>query len=181
MRLLTYGLQDALPDDSEFHIQVAILKRTSSRMIHEMRALLLEMRPAHLEQLGLAEALRDLAASYGERLDITITADIAPVSLQPEAEHALLRVAQEALSNAVRHAHATRIALVLQPFEQRVRLTIQDNGTGFALDESLKQHGFGLNSMQERIHELHGLFTVQTAPGQTTEITAELPQKEARQ
>lgn len=180
LSLLAYGLQDALPDGSEFHLQAATLERTTSRMIHEMRALLLEMRPAHLEQLGLAEALRDLAASYGERLDITITADIAPVSLQPEAEHALLRVAQEALSNAVRHAHATQITLILKPLAQGVRLTIRDNGTGFALDESLKQHGFGLKSMQERIHELHGIFTLHTAPGQATEITAELPQKEER-
>jgi signal transduction histidine kinase len=176
--MLAYGLQDALPASSEFQTQVTTLERTTSRMIHEMRALLLELRPAHLEQLGLAEALRDLVASYSERLEITITADIAPVSLQPEAEHALLRVAQEALSNAVRHARATQIILALAPLEQGASLTIRDNGAGFALDESQKQHGLGLDSMQERIHELHGTFTLHTAPGQGTEITVSLPRKE---
>ena len=178
LRMLAYGLQDALPASSEFQTQVTTLERTTSRMIHEMRSLLLELRPAHLEQLGLAEALRDLVASYSERLEITITADIAPVSLQPEAEHALLRVAQEALSNAVRHARATQIILALEPLEQGASLAIRDNGAGFALDESQKQHGLGLDSMQERIHELRGTFTLHTAPGQGTEITVSLPRKE---
>ncbi len=178
LRLLAYGLQDALPEGSESQVQVTTLERTTRRVIHEMRALLLELRPTSLEQLGLAEALRDLVASYDERLEITVTSDIALVSLQPEAEHALLRVAQEALANAVRHANATCIRLVLGLLEHGVRLTVRDNGTGFVLDESQKQHGLGLSSMQERIRELHGTFTLQTAPGQGTEIVVELPREE---
>ena len=181
LRMLAYGLQDALPEDSEVQTQAATLERTTSRMIREMRTLLLELRPTHLEQLGLAEALKDLAASYGERLEMTVTADIAPVSLPPAVEHTLLRVAQEALSNAVRHAHATRITLSLAQLEQGVDLTIRDNGEGFELDESQKQHGLGLNSMQERVRELHGTFILHTAPGQGTEITIHLPQKEGKQ
>lgn len=181
LRLLAYGLQDALPEESDVQTQAATLERTTSRMIREMRALLLELRPAHLEQLGLAEALNDLAASYGERLEMTVTADIAPVSLPPEAEHTLLRVAQEALSNAVRHAHATRITLSLTQVEQGVDLAIRDNGEGFELDESQKQYGLGLNSMQERVRELHGTFTLHTSPGQGTEITVHLPLKEEKQ
>ena len=175
LRMLAYGLQDALPQGSEVQTQAAALERTTSRMIREMRALLLELRPAHLEQLGLAEALKDLSVSYGERLGITVTADIAPVSLEPGVEHALLRVAQEALSNAVRHAHATYVTLTLTQREEGVYLTIRDNGEGFELDESQSQHGLGLNSMQERVRDLHGTFTLQTAPGQGTEITVYVP------
>jgi signal transduction histidine kinase len=178
LRILAYGLQDALPEGSEVQTQAATLERTSSRIIHEMRALLLELRPAHLEQLGLAEALKDLAASYGERLEITVTTDISPVSLPAEIEHALLRVAQEALSNAVRHAHASRITLTLVQLEEGVSLIIRDDGDGFQLDESQKQHSIGLNSMQERVRELHGTFTLQSAPGQGTEISVSIPQEE---
>jgi signal transduction histidine kinase len=178
LRMLAYGLQAVLPAGSEFQTQVTTLERTTSRMISEMRALLLELRPAQLEQLGLAEALKDLAASYNERLAVTVTTDIAPATLQPEAEHALLRVAQEALSNAVRHAHASRITLVMTPVEQGVSLTICDNGEGFAFEASQKQHGLGLNSMQERIHELRGTFSLQSAPGQGTEIHVYVPPKE---
>ena len=180
LRMLAYGLQDALPAASELQTQFATLERTSSRMIREMRALLLEMRPAHLEQLGLAEALNDLATTYSERLDISVTTAITTVSLQPEAEHALLRITQEALSNAVRHAHATRIALSLTPIEWGITLLISDNGDGFLVDEHQKQHGLGLRLMQERIRELHGTFTLHTAPGQGTEITVYLPQEEEK-
>lgn len=176
LRILAYGLQDALPANSACQSQVAMLEDTTSRTIQEMRALLLEIRPVSLEQLGLAEALKDLVASYNERLEITITADITAVSLSPEAEHALLRITQEALSNAVRHASATHITLALAPLEQRTRLTIEDNGTGFAPDDN--HHGLGLKSMQERVGELHGRCAVHTTPGQGTKIIVELPGKE---
>ena len=180
LRMLAFGLEDALPEGSEVHTQVATLERITSRMIREMRTLLLELRPTYLDQFGLVEALKDLAASYGERLEITVASTIAPVSLPPEIEHTLLRVAQEALSNAVRHAHATHITLTLAELEGGVRLAIRDNGAGFEWAESQKHHGFGLNSMQERVRELHGLFTVHTAPGQGTEIAVFLPQKEKK-
>jgi two-component system, NarL family, sensor histidine kinase LiaS len=177
LRMLAYGFHDALPADSEFQTQVAALEGTTSRMISEMRALLLELRPTHLEHGGLAEALEDLAASYSERLGITVTTKITPIELPAEAEHALLRITQEALSNAVRHARATQITLSLIPTEQDVSLTLRDNGQGFAFDANQKGHGFGLNSMRERVHELHGTFTVQTAPGKGTEISVHLPLK----
>jgi signal transduction histidine kinase len=178
VRILAYGLQDALPEGSEVQTQAATLERTTSRVIREMRALLLELRPAHLEQLGLAEALKDLAASYGERLELTVTTDISPVSLPANTEHALLRVAQEALSNAGRHAHASRISLTLVQLEEGVGLTIRDDGEGFALDESQKQHSIGLNSMQERVRELNGTFTLQSAPGEGTQISVFILHKE---
>jgi two-component system, NarL family, sensor histidine kinase LiaS len=180
IRMLAYGLQEALPRGSEVQTQAATLERTSSRMIREMRALLLELRP-DLGQLGLVEALNDLAASYSTRLEMTVTADIALVSLLPEVEHALLRIAREALSNAVRHAHATHVTLTLTQHEEGVSLIIRDNGEGFEMDENQRQHGLGLNSMQERVRNLHGTFTLQTAPGQGTAITVFIPQKEEEQ
>jgi signal transduction histidine kinase len=176
--MLAFGLQDALPEGSEVQKQAATLERTTSRMIREMRTLLLELRPTHLEQLGLSEALKDLAAAYGDRLEITVTTDISPVSLPPNTEHALLRVAQEALSNAVRHAHASRITMTLAQMEEGVCLSIRDDGDGFELTKSQEQHNIGLNSMQERVQELHGTFNLQSAPGEGTEITVFLPQEE---
>ena len=178
LRMLAYGLHEACPADSELQTPIATLERTSGRLIQEMRALLLELRPAHLEEFGLEEALKDIAATYSERLGVTVTIAITPVSLQPDAEHALLRIAQEALSNAVRHAHATHITLTLASLEKEAHLTISDNGDGFLFDENQKQHGLGLQLMQERIHELQGTFALRTMPGEGTEITVSLPQKE---
>lgn len=178
LRMLSYGLLDAFPAGSELQKHITTLERTAGRLIHEMRALLLELRPAHLQQPGLAEALKDIAAAYSERLGIAVTITMTPVSLQTDAEHALLRIAQEALSNAVRHAHATQITLALAPVEGEVQLTISDNGDGFRYDENQQQHGLGLQLMQERIHELQGTFRLRTMPGEGTEITVRLPQKE---
>jgi two-component system, NarL family, sensor histidine kinase LiaS len=153
------------------------LQQMATTMIREMRALLLELRPAQLEHLGLAEALEDLAAAYRTRLGISVTTTIRPVSLPPQAEQALLRITQEALSNAARHADATAITLDLAPQEQQVTLTITDNGQGFEPAVGETQRGLGLRSMQERVEELGGSFVVESAPGQGTRVQVSLPQE----
>jgi hypothetical protein len=74
-----------------------------------------------LENLGLVGALRKLAQAYSTRLGITVTADVKPVALDVKTEHALLRIAQEALANAARHSSATLISLCLASEENRVK------------------------------------------------------------
>jgi NarL family two-component system sensor histidine kinase LiaS len=149
----------------------------ASTMIREMRALLLELRPTQLEHLGLDEALEDLAAAYRTRLGITVSTSIHPIPLSAQAEQALLRITQEALSNAARHADATAITLDLASREQMARLTITDNGQGFTPTASDHQRGLGLRSMQERIQELGGSFVIESAPGQGTRVQVSLPQE----
>lgn len=177
LRMVIGGMQRALPADSPLAPQIAALQQMATTMIREMRALLLELRPAQLEHLGLAEALEDLAAAYRTRLGITVTTAIRPVSLPAQAEQALLRITQEALSNAARHADATAITLDLAPQEQRVTLTITDNGQGFEPAAGETQRGLGLRSMQERVQELGGSFMVESAPGQGTRVQVSLPQE----
>ncbi len=180
LRMLAFGFHEALPADSQLHPQIDTFEETTTRMIREMRALLLELRPAQLEHLGLADALNDLAVAYSSRLGIKVTATVTPVALSVPAEHALLRIAQEALSNAVRHAQATEVTLALEELEQRITLSVTDNGRGFLFQEAHRPHGLGLRSMQERIQELHGSFTLRTNPGQGTQVVVSLPQKEHR-
>ena len=177
LSMLAGGLQTALPHDSPLQTQVTTLGATTTNTIREMRALLLELRPLQLEDLGLAEGLKELATSYTTRLGITVNTEITSVQLNVKAEHALLRISQEALANAVRHANATTITLSLVPLEKHVTLTISDNGSGFNPDESKIQHGLGLRLMQERVQELNGTFTLQSAPGQGTCICVCLPEE----
>jgi signal transduction histidine kinase len=179
LRMLVDGLQQALPEDSAFQSAITTLGQTALNMTRQMRALLLELRPLELEHLGLAAALKELAATYSTRLGITVTADIASVTLPPQAEHALLRVAQEALTNAARHAHARRITLRLALEQQGVVLTIADDGKGFQADAEESQHGFGLHSLRERVEALDGTLLLETAPGQGTRLHIWLPQEEA--
>ena len=179
LRMLAYGLQDALPQNGELQPQIAALEVTSTRMMREMRALLLELRPTHLEHLSLAEALAEVAETYGTRLGITVKTELTQVKLSVAVEHALLRVAQEGISNAIRHAHATQITLTLGEHDRSVTMTITDNGSGFNTNDHQVAHGLGLRLMNERIQEIHGIFTLHSAKGQGTRIAVELPEEEA--
>ncbi len=135
--------------------------------------------PTQLENLGLAGALRKLAQAYSMRLGITVTTDVKPIALDVKTEHALLRIAQESLANAARHSSATLISLCLVSEGSRVKLTITDNGEGFAANEGVEGHGLGLHVMQERVEELHGTFDLKTVPGQGTCITVDVPRENA--
>ena len=157
--------------------RIALLEQTTNTMTREMRALLLEMRPPQLEGLTLAEALETLAEAYTSRLGIAVTTSIVPVALNATAEQTLLRIAQEALSNAARHANASLIALSLAPLERTVCLVVTDNGRGMELDESSTMHGLGLRLMQERVQELLGTFVLESTPGQGTRLEIRVPQE----
>ncbi len=177
LRMIAGGLQTAVPEDSPVQPQIATLEQTTTNMIREMRALLLELRPSQLEQLGLAEALEELARAYHTRLGITVTTHITAVSLSTRIEHALLRIAQEAVTNAARHANASMITLTLEAQSQEVSLTITDNGKGFQPVKLDVQHGLGLRLMQERIEELHGTFFLHSEPCQGTRLCVCLPRE----
>lgn len=184
LRMAVGGLHSAvevgLSTRDKFQLQnllpyIGTIEETAGHMLHEMRALLLELRPLRLEQQGLGEALEDLANAYRTRLEIAVQTEIQPVSLSPEAEHAILRIAQEAFTNAVRHGEATALTVVLEEREQQVEFQISDNGKGFALEEVRDRHGLGLRLMRERVQELDGSLSLVSVPKQGTRIHIHLP------
>jgi len=182
LRMLADGLHEAAragASAADLRPQIAELEQTTGNMTREMRALLLEMRPTGLANHGLVGALRELAHAYSTRLGITVTADITPDApngmLGVKTEHALLRIAQEALANAARHSGASLISLRLASDGAAVTLMVTDNGEGFAAQDGDGRHGLGLRIMQERVAELHGTFNLTTAPGQGTRISVCLP------
>jgi signal transduction histidine kinase len=139
-----------------------------------MRAMLLELRPAALDERGLVPALTDLCAAYAERLGVAVELDLEPMDVHPPADHALLRIAQEGLANAVRHADARRITLRLFRRDDRAELVVSDDGCGFD-EESASTHGLGLRVMRERARELGGAVSVTSRLGRGTELIAWLP------
>ncbi len=177
LRMIAGGLQTAVPPDSPVQPQIATLEQTTTSMIREMRALLLELRPSQLEELGLADSLEELAKAYSTRLGITVTTHITAVPLSTRTEHALLRIAQEAVTNAARHANASMITITLEPQAQAIALIIADNGKGFQPARVDVQHGLGLRLMHERIEELHGTFALQSEPYQGTRLHVCLPRE----
>ena len=180
LRTLIDGLQAEIgagAEASALRPRIALLEQTTSTMTREMRALLLEMRPPQLEGLTLAEALEALAEGYTSRLGIAVTTSLAPVALSATVEQALLRITQEALSNAARHANASLIALSLAAQDQMACLTVDDNGRGMKPDVRGTTHGLGLRLMQERVQELRGTFVLETAPGRGTRLEICVPQE----
>ncbi len=180
LRLLAGGLRKALPPGSQLRPQVETMEQTATTTMHEMQALLLELRPPALEDAGLVAALEELCRAYRERLGVTVDAELEPVQLAAPAEHAVLRVVQEALANAVKHAQPTRIRLRLRQLDGQVEVAVSDDGGGFEPARAEQRHGLGLGLMRERAAELGGTFQVDSAPGQGTRVRILLPEGAAR-
>jgi signal transduction histidine kinase len=172
--MLTGGLRRALPGGSPLAEQVKAMESTVTRMSQEMRALLLELRPVALEEAGLVPALEELCRVYESRLGVSVEADLSEVALPPPAEHAVLRLVQEALANAVKHGDPTTVRVRLAAEGGSVVVTVADDGCGFDPAASARR-GMGLISMRDRVQELGGVFELVAGPGQGTTVRAVLP------
>ena len=172
--LVATGLRKALPSETRLWSQASSMEGTLERTRREMRAMLMELRPVALEDAGLAAALEEMCRAYETRLGIPITARIELPDLTPAVEHAVLRVVQEALGNAVRHGNPATIEVDVNGVGGKVHLTIRDDGAGFDLDRVAERHGMGLELIRERVDELGGTVQVVTAPQQGTTVRVAL-------
>jgi len=178
--LLAGALRKALPAGTQSQSQAHSLERALEGTMREMRALLLELRPVILEDAGLAPALRELCGAYQARLGIRLSADIGDLALLPDTEHVVLRVAQEALANAARHAEAHAISLNVNSSDDYVVIRVCDDGRGFDPARLEERHGMGIELMRERVTELGGTLEVQSVPGNGTEVRACIPLREVQ-
>jgi signal transduction histidine kinase len=173
LSLLAGGLEKALPSDSPVRAEVQTLAETVQSTNREMRALLLELRPSTLDEKGLVAALEELASNYSARLGIKVDADLEAISMAPAAEVAALRIAQESLANAIKHAHATTIKLGMHRRGEHAEITVSDDGRGFVANG--KSQGLGLRLMRERVDELGGSLAIESREGEGTTVAATLP------
>lgn len=171
LSLLAAGMRRAAPGD--LRVQSESMERTAARAMREMQALLLELRPVALEDAGLLPALRELCHAYEERLGIEVEAVLEEVALPPAAEHAVLRLVQEAVGNAVKHANPARIEVRLSDRDGAVTVSVSDDGTGFDPESLATRHGMGLRLMRERMTELGGRLEIHSDEG-GTKVTASL-------
>ncbi|MGN6215949.1 MAG: GAF domain-containing protein [Solirubrobacterales bacterium] len=148
------------------------------QQINELNRLINDLRPAALERLGLAGALRALAEESAARGGLEVEATIE-LDDDPDRDHERLvyRLVQEALTNVVKHASASRVSLTARETEGEIRIAIGDDGTGF--DSDAPTAGRGLTGMRERIELLGGRIEVASRPGEGTEITAWVPLRES--
>ncbi|HEX8917873.1 MAG TPA: PAS domain S-box protein, partial [Chloroflexota bacterium] len=145
------------------------------RGLAEMRALIFDLRPEALEREGLTAALQRQAAALRARHQIPVDLDLCD---EPDAvlavKEALYRIAQEALHNTVKHAHATAVGISLRADSTRVCLEIHDNGLGFDPAHAYPGH-LGLRSMAERAEKLGGRVEITSDPGLGSTVRAWAP------
>jgi signal transduction histidine kinase len=162
-------------DSTGWRRHVSTATQLARDSLSEARRSVDALRPEPLERCRLSEALTDVAGHWsgmnGITVQVTTTGRARPID--PEAEFALLRAAQEALANVARHAHATRVGLTISYMENEVALDVRDDGVGF--DPALPDRGFGLVAMRQRIAALSGTLQVESEPGGGTAISACVP------
>ncbi|WP_020662580.1 sensor histidine kinase [Amycolatopsis benzoatilytica] len=196
---------DRATEDAERQRRLGQVHTLARESLTEARRAVLALRPEPLVESHLPEALSGLASRVSGTSGVKVTAetegDARP--LPPELEVTLYRVAQEALANAEKHAHADRIGLTLTYAGDLVLLDIRDDGTGFVLEDcggdresgtgaaahrggtrSGPAHssgdrddgtGFGLQAMRQRVRQAAGTLTIESAPGEGTAVHAEFP------
>ena len=157
-------------------------KRIARDSLAETRRLVWALRPQALDRYSLPEAVERLVEAWAEQtgVDATVATNGVQHELLPEAEAALIRAAQEALTNVHKHARASMVNVTLTYMKDRVVIDVLDDGDGFeptavtttvgAQDEG----GFGLTAMRERVEQLGGKLIVESAPGEGTTIVVEL-------
>src|SRR2546429_3261488 len=162
-----------LAKETEEHLRRAgDLARES---LKEARRSVRALRPQALDEKNLCQALEDLLRKMtaGTTLPAEFNVQGQPRSLPPEWEENILRICQEVLTNALRHAHASQFKAQLLFVPSAVRLDLCDNGCG--VDPAGKHDGFGLMGMRERLAGLGGNITIQSATGKGTAILIVLP------
>ena len=159
------------------------LERASDLARHslgEARRSVQNLAPIALENDGLPEALKNTVAEWGERTGVRAEFTVTGTTeqLHDEVSATLLRIAQEALSNAARHARATRVGVTLSFMGDEVILDIRDDGQGFdplALPDRTRTGGFGLDGMRARAERIAGSLTIEAEPGHGTALSARVP------
>ena len=148
-----------------------------------VRDVLTNMRPPGLDELGLLAALREHAEQVAQRSGLALQVHGAEPRprLPPATEIALFRVAQEALTNIVKHARAGAVTMSLRPEPGLVTLTVADDGAGFDAEARAMAAGMGMASMRERAEAVGALARIESAPGRGTRVIVEVPQVAAPQ
>ena len=146
--------------------------------IDNLRAIVADLRPAAIDELGADGAIRALAEQFADRglaVDTSVEMDERDRNRRtpPELETAIYRIVQEALTNATRHGYAGRAVVEIVERNRTIHLTVRDDGRGF--DPAANTDGFGLHGMRERAELLGGTLTVDSAPGEGATVTASFP------
>jgi signal transduction histidine kinase len=159
---------------------VADLRELVVATLQDVRRLAVELRPKVLDDFGLVPALERLTETFAEQTGIVVRFEsgLGAERLPAEVETALYRIVQESLTNIVKHAHARTISIALTRKPGTVAVVVEDDGQGFD-PAGVREGGFGLEGMRERVGLLDGRLQVESSEGAGTTLVAEVPASQA--
>lgn len=174
---------EALPSELAPMIKERLTETRSliDQVLKKIHELSLDLRSPLLSDFGLVPALHQYVNRYRKRLNIEVKFEVINLEerLDTEVETVIYRVMQEALTNIAKHAQANKVYLCLKQEDSKIWVFIEDDGKGFDVEEVINcedpNHGVGLLGIRERIAPLKGSFSVQSHPGQGTQLSIEIP------
>jgi nitrate/nitrite-specific signal transduction histidine kinase len=161
---------------------VAELKHMADEILENLHRLAMDLRPASLDYLGLMAALQQYLEAFSDKHDLTVQFETTGFNerLPLDVETALYRIVQEALTNVIRHAQATRADVILERRQDKLIMIIEDNGVGIDLPAVMDSDRLGIVGMRERTEMLGGEFTVERTAGAGTTVHVEVPYGNSR-
>jgi two-component system sensor histidine kinase UhpB len=172
------SLKRRVPDSDEtLRSELSRLQLQTTGLAKDLRDLSHELHQGALEHVGLPDALRETCDQISRESDIQIKFEVADgwTEVADDIKLCLYRVAQEALHNIAKHAHAKMGCVAIAHQNGQVVMRVSDNGLGFATHGPTGQQGIGLLSMRERVRMLGGSFEVKSAPNTGTIATVTIP------
>ena len=166
-------------DPTRAKAELSGLKSAVNTTLQETRRFIFDLRPMILDDLGLEPTLRRYVQQYNEDYKIETGLSVNGINgrLPGPLEVTVFRIVQEALTNVQRHAHAAHAQVSIEATSDSVQVTVEDDGAGFNMDKSKLRDPkkTGLAGMRQRAEMFGGQFTVESAPGRGTRISASIP------
>lgn len=164
------------------------ISNAAAQTLDEVRAISYDLRPHHLDQLGLTTTISAMIEKVAKSGTIQVTRELDDIDglFSPSDEITIYRIIQESLNNVLKHSRATEASVEVRSHEHGVEIVIRDNGQGFGVrdphDAGAGPGGFGLKGIAERVQMLGATHTIESAPGQGTMIRVRIqsPRAEGR-
>ncbi len=169
--------QEAASPEAILH-RTSVLKQMTNDVLENLHRLAMDLRPASLDHVGLAAALRQYIDLYRHQTGLDVQLEVVGLERQrlpSEVETTLYRIIQEALTNVARHAQARHVGVLLEVGAERIVAIVEDDGVGFDPEISQRNGRLGLFGMRERAEIIGGVFTIESAPGRGTTVFVEVP------
>src|SRR5919106_2675410 len=155
--------------------ELAGIRASRDRAMELIRALIRDLHRSPLGRAGLSEALTSYAHETERDTGVNLRTELEPVDMAPPIQLLCYHVAREAVNNAIKHSQASAITISLERTADGARLNVTDDGKGFDVEEGEPEGHYGLTMMKERAQVAGGEFTIRSAQGEGTTVTADFP------